>query len=111
MTLARRRSSPIHVDGIEYRWAVSARALSSPEYVLLVVQSVDNGQRIVVTVPHRDRYLDIEGPPTPDFNYDAITPSLVRKIMAAAVDVGWTPDRPGTELSFDLQPNETVTLR
>ncbi|TWT72890.1 hypothetical protein [Allorhodopirellula solitaria] len=111
MTLARKRSSPIHVDGIDYRWAVSARTLSSPEYVLLVVQSVDNGQRIVVTVPHRDRYLNMGGPPPPDFHYDAITPSLVRTIMAAAVDAGWVPDRPGSELSFELQPDETVRLR
>ena len=111
MTLSRKRSSPIPVDGIDYRWAVSARALSSPEYVLVVVQSVDNGQRIVVTVPHRDRYLNMDGPPPPEFNYDAITPSLVRKIMAAAIDEGWVPDRPGPELYFDLQPDETVTLR
>ena len=92
VTLSRKRSSPIHVDGIDYRWAVSA-------------------QRIVVTVPHRDRYLNMDGPPPPEFNYDAITPSLVRKIMAAAINEGWVPDRPGPELAFDLQPDETVTLR
>jgi hypothetical protein len=111
LTLARKRSSPISVDGIDFRWAVSSRSLASTDNVLLVVQSDDNGQRLVVTVPCRDFWLHIQSPPAPDFNYDAVTPSLVRAIMLAARDSGWTPDKPGAELRFDLLPDETVRLR
>jgi hypothetical protein len=78
LTLARKRSSSIDVDGIDYRWAISARASSSSDQVLLVVQSVGNGQRIVVTVPHHDRYLNMTDSPPPSFNCNAVTPSLLR---------------------------------
>ena len=108
MTLSRKRSSPIHVDGIDYRWAVSARTLSSPELMLLVIQPENDGQRLVVTVPCD--YLH-ESSGSDSFNYAAITPSLVRTVIAASISIGWSPTESGPELRGALQPDETVLLR
>ena len=110
MTLARRKSSPITVDGVTYRWKVAFRSQAETDKVTLVVQPPDHGQRLTVEIPCRDPYLHLEpdSEPEPEFNYRSVTPSLVRKCMDSAIELGWSPDSKGPELAFTLQPGESL---
>ena len=107
MTLSRRNSSAITVDDVTFRWTIVARSQSDTDMVRLVVQPPEHGQRLTVEIPSRDHWLKCDEP-EPEFNYRCITPSLVRKCMDMAVDLGWSPDTKGPQLSFALQPDETL---
>lgn len=107
MTLSRRNSSAITVDEITFRWKVAARSQSETDMVTLVVQPPEHGQRITVEIPSRDHWLKFNEP-EPEFNYRCIAPALVRKCMDMARDLGWVPEQTGPELSFSLQPDETL---
>lgn len=102
MSLQKRRSNPIIYDGIELRWSVSVRTLSSPGEGLLVVQS-DRGQRLVVRLALND--LWIHGPGS----RHAVKPSLVRRVLEEACGLGWTPDAPGPEFNATLNENDCLS--
>ena len=107
MTLSRRNSSAITVGDVTFRWTIVARSQSETDMVRLVVQPPEHGQRLTVEIPSRDHWLKFDEP-EPEFNYRCITPSLVRKCMDMALDLGWSPDAKGPQLSYLLQPDETL---
>jgi hypothetical protein len=108
MSLNKRRSRPIVVDGVNYRWRIAAvRHQDTDSYVLVVIQPTDNGQRIAIRVPSRDFYSDLSdancgtGDRDPAL-YLPITPAFVQECIAAAREAGWSPLRSGPQLEFDL---------
>lgn len=102
MSLQKRRSNPINYDGIDLRWSVSVRSLSSPGEGLLVVQS-DHGQRLVVRLALNDLWIHGSGA------RNSVKPSLVRRVMADACGLGWTPDSPGPEFHAKLDDTDCLT--
>ena len=107
MTLSSRNSSPIKIGDVTYRWAVDSRSQAETDCVTFVVQPPDHGQRIAVQIPCRD-YWPKFGEPEPEFNYQAVTPGLVRKVIDLAIELGWVPDHKGKQLSFTFQQDETL---
>ena len=103
MSLQKRRSNPIHYDGLDLRWSVSVRTIpsSSPGEGLLVVQS-ECGQRLVVRLSLND--LWIHGPGA----RHSVKPSLVRRVMDDACRLGWAPDAPGPEFRAILHDDNSL---
>ena len=97
MTLARKGTRAISVDGVGFRWKIRGR----PTYCqglgwvpLTFVAESANGQGslLVVELPvaHPGNWLDL---PTA-----SVTPSLVASSIRSAVDTGWLPEQPGPVL-------------
>ncbi|MBD3672977.1 MAG: hypothetical protein HUJ26_05570 [Planctomycetaceae bacterium] len=81
--------------------------LSAPYEVLLTVQSIENGAKLSVQIPSCDRWL-IHPQKAPEFNYEAVTPSLVSELILAAKKTGWIPDKPGPAHKYVLQENNML---
>lgn len=101
MSLQKRRSNPIHFDGVNLRWSVSVRTLSSPGEGLFVVQS-DRGQRLIVRLVLND--LPLHGPG----RRHSVKPALVRRIMDDACGLGWTPGTPGPAFTSSFGDNDCL---
>jgi len=101
MSLQKRRSNPLHYNGIDLRWSVSVRAFSSPGEGLLVVQAA-GGQRLVVRLAINDLWLHGSG------DRHAVTPRLVRDILDQATAVGWAPESPGPEWHARLNADDKL---
>jgi len=92
MSLSRKNSRAIDVDGTAYRWAVSPDS----GYINLVVQIVSGGgQRLVVNL---GGYEDPTTGSTGESTHRSVTAADVRQVILAAIDHGWSPERPGGEL-------------
>ena len=78
MALARKSSSLINIDCVEYRWAVSPDS----GYMWLIVERADEpGQKIEAKFLYQFNGLRRE-----------ITPGAVRTIVLHALAAGWQPD-------------------
>lgn len=104
MALNSRRSRPISVDGVTFRWTVSNQQEGS---VILVIQPAENGQRIAVKIPFRDYWSDLKDLTDGTLEYDAahyqpVTPSLVERCIRAAKLADWNPGRSATQLDFEI---------
>ena len=89
MSLARRTSRKIQVNGVEYRWAVSPDS----GYMRLVIERADvAGQRVEASF----EYYDAVGPDgRNEGQRQSISPGVVREIIAHALLHGWHPDQRG----------------
>jgi len=82
MTLSKKGSRPIHVDGYDLRWRY---VWSGPsDFGRLVVQGEGKGQ------------LRVAGPYNPDKGYalpekEIVTPAVVEKWVRFAIDMKWDP--------------------
>jgi hypothetical protein len=83
MSLAKKGSRVVDVDGRGYRWRVLTA--HDPNFAIVVQLAEAPGQRMVTWV-HPPAAL--------------ITPELVRRAIRDALANGWTPDRRGPELTF-----------
>jgi GNAT superfamily N-acetyltransferase len=84
MTLLRKGTRPISVDGIAYRWIVSPD--DEPGLGIVVEQAAAPGARMITWVEHGN----------------IISPWLVRKAILHALAQGWQPQKPGQEIRFRL---------
>ncbi|WP_043321852.1 hypothetical protein [Corallococcus coralloides] len=82
MTLQRKGTRRIVVEGMNYRWTVAPN--DEPGLGIVVEHESGHGQRMVTWVEHGT----------------IIAPGLVRDVIVHALEAGWTPDRPGNELVF-----------
>jgi hypothetical protein len=94
MTLARKGSRTIVVDGITYRWKVRHRptypqGLGWTPLSYVAEQSGRSGALLVVTVPwaHPGNWVGMESA--------AIRPAMVAQAIRMAKTHGWRPDLPG----------------
>ena len=103
MTLSKRSSRNISIDGLAYQWAIAARSQASTGSVTLVIHPPDNGQRLAVEIPCRDPYLN-NTDSEPKCDVRSVTPKLVRKLIESAVSIGWTPaeSRPQLDIPFAI---------
>lgn len=104
MTLPRRKSRGLTVDGIRYRWLVTP--VSEFSLQLIVEHDRGQGQRLVLT--RGEVFGTSRVPP--------IAPRYVAASIRHALRVGWTPRAPGADLRVDSsllgdtgRPPRTVT--
>lgn len=102
MTLPKKGSRPLRVNGIHFRWKVSSRG----RLTKLVVEAAElKGQRLCATFPFGDYYLDRENLWWP---YVTIYPRHVQQLIKVALEQGWNPELPGLP-PFELQNPEEWT--
>ncbi len=90
--LSKKRSRPISLDGHQFRWSLA----EDDEFVVLAVQRADtNGQRLEAIIRSKadwgsiwDHHLE-----NPQYRARPVTPSLVSKIMAHALQLEWQPEK------------------
>lgn len=83
MSLARKGTRIITVDGRRYRWLVSAG--HDPNLAIVAELAEGAAQRMVTWVHPR---------------LSVITPSLVRRAIRHALDHGWRPGSRGGEVTY-----------
>ncbi|MEV6822723.1 hypothetical protein AB0M72_28655 [Nocardiopsis dassonvillei] len=95
MTLVRKGSRSITVDGTDYRWRVRhrptyAQALCESPMTFAVELAEAPGQTLVVATqhPHPESWLSV-APPV------AVTPGVVSTAIRSALAQGWSPASPG----------------
>ena len=105
--LSKKRSRPIHVSGLDFRWLISPES----HHVTLVVQHADiNGQKLEVTIPsdiHR-MWLEFQNG-SQDLNLKIIKPALVEKTIREAIGLGWSPEKSSAG-TFKAKLDETDRL-
>jgi hypothetical protein len=82
MTLAKKATRSITVNGERFRWRVAPN--DEPGMGIVVESASAQGQRMVTWVEHGN----------------TISPWLVRRAILNALESGWNPKRKGSELSF-----------
>jgi hypothetical protein len=83
MSLAKKGTRVVDVDGRRYRWRV--HTAGDPNFAIVVELAEHAAQRMVTWV-HPPAYV--------------ITPDVVRGAIRHALAHGWAPDRRGPELTF-----------
>ncbi|MBN8467063.1 hypothetical protein JYJ95_11090 [Corallococcus exiguus] len=82
MTLRRKGTRRIVVEGTNYRWMVAPN--DEPGLGIVVERESGGGQRMLTWVEHGT----------------IIAPGLVRDAILHALEAGWTPELPGGERVF-----------
>ena len=87
MTLPRKYTRPITVDGTQYRWMLKETDYGAWFELLLVVEAVEcpNGEQLGAHLEAEDRRED-----------DAVTPGIVESLTRAARAEGWLPTLHGS---------------
>lgn len=110
MTLVRKGSRRITVDGTDYRWRIRGR----PTYAQGLCEFPMNfavelaeapGQTLVVATqhPHPSSWLST-APPVP------VTPAVVSTAIRSALAQGWTPDSRGSAFHMKLSPQSAFSV-
>jgi len=104
MTIARKGSRPIKVDGVTYRWSVRPRptysqGLAQSPLTFAVVSDESPGSTLVVT-------LDVARPDNWVLGRStSVTPATVEGAIRQALLDGWCPEQIGS--AFPLQIRTT----
>lgn len=87
MTIARKYTRSLTVDGIVYRWMLKETDYGARFELLLVVESEErsNGEQLVGRLRAADRQ-----------ETDAVTPGVVAEFIRTARNSGWDPSRRGS---------------
>lgn len=98
MSLPKKGSRIINVNGLEYRYIVSG----NDGYIDLIIESNENqGQRLVASFDYNHKYI-----PTTDGmklkQQNSITPETVRKTIVYGLQNNWLPETKGQELRFNF---------
>ncbi len=94
MTLARKGTRVISLDGVRYRWQVRWKStyLQGPDWEPLrfVVEHIEGRGALLIVelpVPYPGNWLDLPTAP--------VTPSLVASSIRSALAEGWLPQQQG----------------
>jgi hypothetical protein len=106
MSLRRKQSRRIAIDGESYRWTVGKSQKHRTGCVSVVLElAEDPGQRLVVKVPSRDFWLDFGEitagrRPFAEDTYRPVTPAMIRGVVVSALAAGWHPHEKRKPLDF-----------
>ena len=100
MSLAKKQSRAIVVEGMAFRWTVSRSGQRSRTHVTLVIErAAPPRRRLLLELPCRDYFLDF---PERDRGYDRVPegmalyapvkPARVAEMIRLAKTMGWKPD-------------------
>ena len=108
VTLGKKGSRPIAVDGVAYRWRLRRRPTYSQGLrwspcTYAVEHADDPGSTLVVTTnqPHPSNWLGGTA--------KAVLPSDVARSIRLALERGWVPTRPGSPFALDLSRGFTTS--
>jgi hypothetical protein len=92
MTIARKHTRPLSVDGVQYRWMLKETDYGARFELLLVVEAQEcrNGEQLVAHIEAPSRQKN-----------DAVTPGVVAELIRVALKSGWDPTRPGSRPACD----------
>lgn len=85
MTLARKGTRIIVVDGERFRWVVAPD--DEPGLAIVVERADGHGQRMVTWAEHGT----------------VIAPGLVARAVREALELGWTPHERGSQVTFRIE--------
>lgn len=106
MTLSKKKSRPITVDGVEYRWALLADEHLWPEYTIVAQFASGSGGKLIVSldrdIPELDKTTD----------YGPITPEIVKSAILLGLESGWAPTvrSKDTKISVNRSGKSLVTV-
>ena len=111
MTLTTKKSRPITIDGMEYRYQVSTTRMTEDwSFSLnLTVQNFELKGSVlqVMGLITRDFWLDFsDGPKWDKSDYPVITPKDISEIIRQAILAGWEPNKTGK--SFKLNTSNDM---
>ncbi|KOP67234.1 hypothetical protein AMS62_19765 [Bacillus sp. FJAT-18019] len=107
MTISKRNSRRIVVNGEYFRWAIS---LGSGYLTLVVEHETIKGQKIEVYIESDINNVWVNFPYVENMNMRLVKPSSVREIIVEAINMGWNYKLPGSPIVFDLK-NERIKKR
>jgi len=102
MSIPKKGSRILVIDGKRYRWRVRHR----PTYMqalaqnnmMLAVESADTANGAVLLMdlgsPHASNWLALPGA--------SVTPAMVSQMIQRAITSGWNPDRAGDQFHLDV---------
>ncbi|WP_119728837.1 hypothetical protein [Thermomonospora amylolytica] len=106
MTLARKGTRRIVVDGVEFRWKVRHKptydqGIGSDPLTFVAELAEYSGALLVVSLPypHPGNWLELPSVP--------VLPRTVATAIRLAMERGWQPSRPGP--AFELSLDKTLT--
>lgn len=99
MSLVKRGSRLITVDGVVYRWRVrkrpaSARAVAATPLSFAVERAEGRGSVLIATMPDARPGEWVAAGSVP------VVPSIVAAVIRQAIGQGWRADRPGPPFTF-----------
>ncbi|MFK7969277.1 MAG: hypothetical protein AB8F95_02870 [Bacteroidia bacterium] len=111
MTLPRKKSKPIHVDGIDYRYIISTSRLESEFFSLNVTIQIAHGEGAVLSVKGlttRNFWLDFPDIEPDSKQYKTLSPAHIAQYIKKGIAKGWNPEIQGR--LFTLEVNDGITI-
>ena len=106
MSLSKKNSRTIKVDGTDFRWTISPKN----NQVIFVAESIDEkGRKIEVTIDSDINRYWVEFPNVDGLNLKVIKPKDVEQIITQALRTGWVPSDKGVPLKFKFE-NEKLEV-
>ncbi|MDI6104702.1 hypothetical protein QLQ12_39535 [Actinoplanes sp. NEAU-A12] len=97
MTLAKKRSRLITVDGVVYRWRVRRRPAQQGPLSFAIERADRRGTVLIATAGTRPaEWVGTASPPA--------VPSIVAGLIRRARDEGWQPEQPGSAFPLTVGP-------
>lgn len=106
MSLSKKNSREINVEGQKFRWTISPK---ENQIIFVAESSETKGQKIEVTIDSDINRFWVEFPNVDTLNLKVITPKDAVNIITQALHSGWTPKDKGPSLSFEFK-NEKLGL-
>ena len=109
MALPKKGTRRIHVDGGDYRWAVSPDS----GYMVVVIEGASASRRRLFVVTD---YRDLLTPSADGAGFEMnqqrqITPAYVRRCILAGLAAGWDPLKPGSDFELRDEPDGEIRPR
>lgn len=102
MSISKRKSRKISVDGQEFRWSPS----QDSGYMVLVVQHISGKGKKLEVIISDDKHVVVENGSYSielgDSNKLIITPKLVETVIRHSIRTGWNPTETGPPVRLTL---------
>ncbi|MES2381885.1 MAG: hypothetical protein V4538_12640 [Bacteroidota bacterium] len=106
MSLNKKNSRPIRVNGAEFRWTISP---AMHQITFVAESSGVKGRKIEVLIDSDINSFWVEFPNVEDLNLKIITPKDAENIIAQALKSGWIVSEKGPPMRFEFK-NETLEI-
>lgn len=88
MTMPKKSSRAIEVDGVAYRWTVNPDS----DYMVLIVEAAEEHGQVLEAYYEYD---DVQGPDGHDVQLRRLTPADAAEVIREGLAGGWQPTRRG----------------
>lgn len=106
MSLPKKKSRPIRVNDIDFRYIISTSLIDDDwNFKLNVTIQVAEGDGAALSIKGlvtRDFWLDFSDPPRSMDNYPVILPNHIEMFIKKGIKEGWNPQKKGSEFRLEL---------